>query len=316
MEFTWTYDMAGGVFKSQAASKKIRNAAIAKSVILPFARPESDYGKNKGESISILRMAALDVALDSRINELEKIPEDSMTLSSTVITVTEWGRSVPYTNLASQLSVFDLENPIQKALMDQMKRSLDYGAANAFKQSPIKAVPTGVSSLTITTNGTAGGQATSNLNFYHVEQIRDYMFNTLYAPGIDGGDDYIALVSTKAKRGVMSDPKFESWNKYTSPEKKYNSEIGKLEGFRFIEVQDNRALNGALGLGGVLGEALFFADDAVAMAIAQDPELLAKVPTDYTRSKGIAWYGILNFGLVWGQSANPGEARIVHVTST
>lgn len=314
-QFTWTYDMQGGVFKSRAASEKIRTAAIAQTKMLQFTRPETGYGKGKGESISILRVSALTVPSSGIINELEKIPEDQMTLSSTVITVAEWGRSVPYTELAADLSTFNLESPIQKSLMNQMNLTLDGAAATAFKSAPIKAVPTGAAALTITTNGVPGAQATSNLNVYHVEQIRDYMYNTLLAPMYDGGDDYIAFVSTKAKRGIMSDPKWEDWHKYTNPEAKYNSELGRLENFRFIEIQNSSALSQTLGLNGVLGEAIFFADDAVAMAIAQDPELRAKPGDDYGRARGVAWYGILNFGLVWGQSANPGESRVVHVTS-
>jgi len=50
------------------------------------------------------------------------------------------------------------------------------------------------------------------------------------------------------------------------------------------------------------------------MAVAEDPELRARIPTDYGRSRGVAWYGILQFGLVW-TTANPGEARVVHLTS-
>lgn len=323
-EFTWTFDMAGGVFKSREASDKIRMAAIAKTRMMQFTRPESNYGKGKGESISILRVSNIPVPSgNGQISELEKIPEDQLTLSSTVITVVEWGRSVPYTEFASDLSTFDLTNPIQKALMNQMKLTLDLGAASAFKATPIKATPTGAGSISISTNGVAPAQAIANLNVYHVEQIRDYMYNTLIVPGYssdandsEDNEDMIAFVSTKAKRGIMSDPKWEDWHKYTNPEAKYNSELGKLEGFRFIEIQNSAALSQSLGLGGILGEAIFFGDDAVAMAIAQDPELRAKQATDYGRSRGVAWYGILNFGLVWGQSANPGEARVLHVTST
>jgi hypothetical protein len=39
------------------------------------------------------------------------------------------------------------------------------------------------------------------------------------------------------------------------------------------------------------------------------------VPEDYGRSKGVAWYGIFEFGLIW-DTGNAGEAKIIHVTST
>jgi len=51
------------------------------------------------------------------------------------------------------------------------------------------------------------------------------------------------------------------------------------------------------------------------MAVAEDPELRAKIPGDFGRSRAVAWYGILDFGLVWSTS-NPGQARIVHFSST
>ena len=69
-------------------------------------------------------------------------------------------------------------------------------------------------------------------------------------------------------------------------------------------------------MNGVLGEAVFFGDDAVAMAVAEDPELRAELPKDFGRQKSVAWYGILEFGQIWGDSASAGEARVVHVTSS
>lgn len=314
MSFTWTYDAPSGVYKSHEMSSQLRYAAIAETKFMQFTKPEPGYGKNKGESITITRISNLAVPSDGRLSELEKIPEDNMTLSTVAITVSEWGRSVPYTSLSNDLSKFNIENMVQRVLVDQMKLIMDAAAADAFKTAQVKAVPTGIAALTITTNGTPGGQAVSNLNVNHVEQIRDYMFSTLNVPAFEG-DDYIALVSTKAKRGIMQDPAFEDWHKYTDPEAKYNSEIGRLENCRFIEINNTSALSGSLGLNGVLGEAIFFGQDAVAMAVALDPELRAGIPQDYGRSAGIAWYGILEFGLVW-TTGNPGEARVVHVTST
>lgn len=314
MSFTWQYDVPSGVYKNHSLSSSLRMAAIAETKMMQFVKPEAGYGKKKGESITITRVSNIAVPTDGRIQETEEIPEDEMVMSSVSITVTEWGRSVPFTSFSQDLSKFDVENTIQKKLKDQMALILDSAAATAFKTAKIKAIPTGAAALTFDTDGTASTQATANLNVYHVEQIRDYMFSTLNIPPYEG-DDYIGLVSTKAKRGVMSDPAWETWHKYTDPASKYKSEIGRLENIRFIEINNSAALSGSKGLNGVLGEAIIFGDDGVAMAVAQDPELRAKIPTDYGRSKGVAWYGILEFGLVW-DTANAGEARVVHVTSS
>jgi len=129
------------------------------------------------------------------------------------------------------------------------------------------------------------------------------------------GDDYIGLIATKGKRGLTSDPAFEQWHKYTDPQSKFNSEIGRMENIRFVEVANTSALSGSKGTGSVLGEAVIFGKDAVALATALDPELRAAIPQDFGRSKSVAWYGILEFGTIW-DTGNVGEARIVRVTSS
>lgn len=314
MSFSWTFDAPTGVFKNHAMSSQLRLAAIAECKFMQFVKPEPGYGKKKGESITITRVSNIVVPTNGRLAENNRIPEDLLTLTTVAITVAEWGRSVPYTSLPEDLSKFDIENIIQKKLRDQMSLILDNASAAAFKTGMIKAEATGASSINFDTGGTATQQATSNLLMYHVEQIRDYMFSTLNVPAYEG-DDYIGLVSTKAKRGLINDPAWETWHKYTDPQSKYKSEIGRMENIRFIEINHTSALSGSIGLNSAVGEAVFFGEDAVAMAVAEDPELRAAIPQDFGRSKSVAWYGILEFGLVW-TTANAGEARVVHFTST
>jgi hypothetical protein len=66
-----------------------------------------------------------------------------------------------------------------------------------------------------------------------------------------------------------------------------------------------------------MGEAVFFGEDPVTMAVAEDPHLLAEenVGNDFGRSKSVAWYGIWQCGQIWTDSANAGEARVVYMTS-
>lgn len=311
---SWTYDGPSGVFKNHTMSSDIRMAAIAQTKFMQFVFNEDGIGKKKGENVTITRIANISVPGDDSLVELERIPEDDFSLSTQAIPVAEHGRAVPYTSLLSDLSSFDVANAVQKQLRNQLALRLDYAAATAFKAGMIKAIPDGVASLVFDTDGTASTQATANLNQYHVEQIRDYMFTTLLMSPYSGGD-FMAMASTKALRGIKRDPNWEKWKVYGDPEAKASGEIGRIEGIRFIEVNNTNALSGSLGLNGILGEAVFFGEDSVAMANVMEPELRAKESEDYGRSKGVAWYGIYGFGQVWGDSANPGEARVVHVTS-
>lgn len=314
MAFSWNFDAPTGVYKNHEMSSQLRLAAIAECKFMQFVKPEPGYGKKKGESITITRVSNIAVPTSGQLSENNRIPEDDLTLSTTAITVVEWGRSVPYTSLSDDLGKFDVENTIQKKLRDQMALVLDKAAATAFKAGQIKCEATGASSINFDTAGSATQQAVSNMQVYHVEQIRDYMYSTLNIPPYEG-DDYICLISTKAKRGLIDDPAWEIWHKYTDPQSKYKAEIGRMENIRFVEINNTASLSGSIGASSVTGEAVFFGDDAVAMAVAEDPELRAAIPQDFGRSRSVAWYGVLQFGVVWTTS-NPGEARIIHYTST
>jgi N4-gp56 family major capsid protein len=312
---TWTYDAPSGVYKNHDMSEQLRYAAIAETKFMQFVRPESGYGKKKGESVTITRISNLAVPSNARLSESEVIPESVLSMTTKAITVSEFGRAVPYSSLSDDLGKFNMENVVQKTLRDQMALVMDNAVAATFKGSDnkIKYAPTSSSAGTFDTDGVMSTTALANLNVYHVEVIRDYMYSTLRVPTYEGGD-YVCLISTKAKRGLVSDSAWEKWHQYTNPEAKYNGEIGRIEGIRFVEVNNTDALSGSKGSGGVLGEAVFFGADAVVMAVVKDPELLAEAPKDFGRQKAVAWYGVLDFGVVW-DTANAGEARIVTVTS-
>jgi N4-gp56 family major capsid protein len=311
--FAWTQDVPSGVLKNHSLSRSLRRQAIAETKFMAFVKTEPGYGKHKGESHTITRSRALAEPPDPRLSELAKIPVDTYSIGTRSVTVTEWGRGVEYTNLADELTWFNLDSEVQMALKDQMKLALDTGAASAFKNAKIKYSPQTATSSNISTTGTVGAPALVNLNVYHCGEIRDYLYGTLLAPPWDSEGNYIGLASTKALRGIKADPDWAEWNKYTSPQKKYNSEVGKIESIRWIEVNHQTALSNNKGTGNVLGEAIVFGRDAVVMVAAHDPELLVKIPEDFGRSKGCAWYGILEFADVW-DTPNPGEARIVHIT--
>lgn len=314
MSHSWTYDAPTGVFKNHELSSEIRFAAIQEAKFMQFVSTADGLGKKKGDTMNLTRVSNVAQPTSDILIEGVPMPEDLFSLSTQAVTVYERGRAIPFTSLDADLSYFDIENAIQRKLRDQMTLSMDSAAAAAFKIGKISAIPDGVASITFDTDGTPSTTALANLNYYHIEQIRDYMYSTLnIKPYIDG--DYMVAASTKACRGVKSDPKFDDWNKYTNPAAKHNSELGRIESCRFVEINNTTALSGSKGSGSVLGEAVFFGEDPVVMAVAEQPELRAKESGDYGRSKGVAWYGIYGYAQVWGDSATAGEARTVYVTS-
>jgi N4-gp56 family major capsid protein len=313
-EYTWALDAASGTFKNHALSADVRFAALAKSKFQTFVKPEPGYGKKKGDTITIPRIKNLTEPSSGTFNERDRVPVDTFSMSTVAITVSYYGRAVEFSDMSQLLSSFDLKDAIQKKLRAQMTLTLDTAAAAAFKTAKISFAPTSLANGTFDTDGTPSTTATQNLTVAHLQVIRDYMMDTIHVPGYQGGDDFYCLAATKACRGIRRDPDFIEAHKYSGPDYLVNGEIGKVENIHIIEVNHTNALSGTKGTGNVLGEAVIFGDDAVAMAVAQDPELRVAIPGEYGTQHGIAWIGLLAYGLIWDTS-NDGEARVIYVTS-
>ena len=311
-QFQWQFDAPSGTFKQHALSKRLYEAAVEESVFMDYVRPIEGFGRKMGENVTWTRVATISEPTSADLIEGVRIPEDEYDISTASVTVGEIGRAVPYTSLSEDLSFYDLSNSIQKKLKEQMKLVLDTKIAIALRAAKVKYAITGVSSNNITTNGTFGATSTANMNVFHIEEIRDFLFDTLRAkPYV--GNDYIGIFRTLGLRGIKRDPAWEEWHKYTDPQAKFNSEVGRMEDIRFIETNHNNALR-KVGSSSVLGEGVVFGDDPAIMAEVMTPELRAGLAEDFGRSKSVAWYGILAFSLVW-DTGNSGEANAIHVGS-
>ena len=93
-----------------------------------------------------------------------------------------------------------------------------------------------------------------------------------------------------------------------------NGEIGRYENVRYVEQTNIAKGTGTDGItqttwtNGKSDWIFFFGNDTVAEAIAVPEEMRGKIPSDYGRSKGVAWYYLGGFGIVHTLAAN---ARIV-----
>lgn len=101
----------------------------------------------------------------------------------------------------------------------------------------------------------------------------------------------------------------------------FNGEIGRYESFRFIEqtfipkggAADSTAFDPWAGVADAWNNnlsswAFHMGGDTVTEAVCVPEEIRAKLPGDYGRSRGIAWYYLGGFGLVHEDATN---ARIV-----
>jgi N4-gp56 family major capsid protein len=314
-EFTWDQDYPGGPLKNHALSQRILMAAVEPSRFLQFVESEPGYGRGRGEAITIPRIKNIPEPLSAIFEETDRVPIDKFSMLSTEIRVQYYGRGVEYTEKAELLSYFDLTDRIQAKLRSQMQLALDTECAKSFKQAPVSFIPTGATTGTFEATTIPTVPATSNISIAHIQLIRDYMMDTVHVPGWKGGEYYYCLATTKALRGIKSDPLFVEWSKYSRPEQAFMKGIvGSIENVYMVEVIHANALRSDLGTGGVLGEAVVFGEDAVGLAVAMDPELRAALPANFGLSHAVAWIGLLGFKILWPEP-DAGHARVVHVTS-
>lgn len=305
----WKWDAPSGVYKDHALSSNIREAAVADSLFTRFARVESGYGARRGQSITITRVFPLPLA--HRISETDRLPSGRPLIDTKTVTVSEWGFKIETTEFERNLTHFDLQNPMQGALRDQMRLTLDKMVADAFKQTPIKAVPT-ASGLTVDTDGSPSEEADVNFSIRDLREIHDYLSGDLKAPSYRQGR-YIGILSTRAARGIKNDDEYKDWQAPTTSGPFMDGRMRDVEGFMLWETNHFNALENSLGANGVLGEAVFFGADPVFLGQVQEPELRAGIPQDLGRFREMGWVGTVEAGLTWDV---PAHARVVHVTST
>lgn len=316
-EWTWNYDTTTGVYKSHEISSKLREQAVVESVFADFVKTEPGFGRKKGETLTIIRFDALSIPTSTRLGETERIPIDTMAQSSTSITVYEEGRGITFSHLSQLLSKFDPEDRIQKALYQQMRKSLDRMYATTMKQTYLKYIPTSLTGGVFDEDGTPSTSALQNLTVAHLAAIRDAFSDTYVVPPYEG-DDWIGLISTKGLRGIKNDPTFETWKQYLREgDVLHNSEVGKIESIRCIEVKDSTNLANNKGTGSVLGEGIIFGDDFCSMIEVETPEVRVQVNfgQDFGRVHAAAWYGVLGSGLIWPATATAGKVKGAHITS-
>jgi len=247
------------------------------------------------------------------------MPESNFRVIQGTLTVNELGNSIPYTGKLESLAKQSVKKPIMRGLKNDAKKAFDYAAHSQFNATLLRVVPasgTSTTSVTLTTNGTA--TLTNNIVYQkeHAKILSDLMKERNLPPY--AGDDYFAIGWPATYRRLKND--LESIHQYTSEgfAMIMNGEIGRYENIRHIE-QTNIAKGFNPIAGGVTATPwangndwiYFFGEDTVMEGVAVAEEIRAKMPSDYGRSKGIAWYYLGGMGIVHANAASVDQVRII-----
>ena len=312
----WAVNSLGGYMYSRQLSNVLRMAVQPLVKFRQFAdvRDASQQGKKKGDIFTWDVFS--DVAtVGGVLVETNTMPETNFTITQGTLTITEAGNSIPYSGKLDNLSKFPVMELIQKVLKNDAVKSFDRFAWNQFNQTVLRAIPTGgtdTAAITLFTNGTVTGTNSIAFNNAHAKSIVDTMKERNIPAYL--GDDYYALAWPTTLRGFKNN--LETIHQYSDTGFKLimNGEIGRYENVRYVEQTNIAKGTGTDGItqttwtNGKSDWMFFFGNDTVAEAIAVPEEMRGKIPSDYGRSKGVAWYYLGGFGIVHTLAAN---ARIV-----
>jgi N4-gp56 family major capsid protein len=304
----WSTNTLGGYMYSLNLSKELRYALQPLIRWRQFcdAKDASQQGKHKGDKFHWNVFSDVKTQ-GGTLAETQVMPETNFTISQGELTITEYGNSVPYTGKLNDLSEQPVKEIINKVLKNDAKKAFDLAAYNQFNLTPLVVTPTGGNStnaVTLSTNGTTAIANNIALGKDHIKAIVDIM-KERNIPGYEG-DSYFCIGHPSTFRNFKNE--LETIHQYveSGQTKIMNGEIGRYEGVRFIE-QTNIPKESTWG-NNKSNFAFFFGEDTVAEAIAVPEEMRGKIPSDYGRSMGVAWYFLGGFGII---HTDPVQARVI-----
>ena len=316
----WSVDVLGGYMYSDELSDKLRIELLpaVKFRQLCDARDATEKGLSRGEEYN-WNVYSRVADGGGELNEVDAMPTTNFTITRQSLVITEYGNSVPYTGKLDDLSKHPVEEIIKKVLKVDAKETMDGAAHAQFNLTGLTVTPASGNDASAVVFEEGGCTITNNiaLGKEHVKSIVDGMKERNIPPYL--GDDYYCIGWPTTFRGFKNDLESISFYTETGFAHIMNGEIGRYESTRFCE-QTHVAKGGAVDSAtwnfrtpdpwnnGLSDWAFFLGEDTVAEAIAIPEEIRGKIPTDFGRSRGIAWYYLGGFGIV--HPGNPTDGYI------
>lgn len=321
----WSTPSRGGYLYADNLDKHLRMALQNTCKFRAFADPKEDaLGLHKGNTYRWDRISTI-ANRGGPIGELQRMPESQATVGQSELTITEYGNSVPYTNLLDLQSELSVKDAIDQVLRDDARGTLDRMVAFEFFQTPLRVSPasgTSTTEIVLTTNSVASTTNNVALGTGHVKAITDTMKDR-NIPAYDG-DDYAAISHASTLTNLRD--QMESIHQYTETGINliFRGEIGRYRNARFVEqtevpkghAYDAQFSESAASANFIYSATndpwnnaksswcIFFGADTVVEAPAVPEEVRAKIPEDFGRSHGLAWYYLGGAGLTHSDAEN------------
>lgn len=301
----------GGFYDSKNLSKELREGVKATSKFRQFADVRDAWGKvtRNGQTFTwdVLPMMG---RANRALNETNTIPQGQHTVLQATLTMSERGFSIPYTEFLESMSQLQVRAPIMKVLKYDALCDIDCLVHQQMNLTPMRVAATATGDpVTLTTNSTATLTVSQQLSLTNAKSVIDLMKGRNVPFYSDG--EYMIIARPGGLRRLKND--LEAIHQYTESglEQIMNGEVGRIPGdARVVEqtvvpaggAADSTTFDAFTDTGDAWNAAaapdwaFFLGADTVCEAVHTVEEIRAKIPDDFGRSKGIAWYALLGYG--------------------
>lgn len=322
----WAVNTLGGYYYSLNLSKDLRYGVQATNKFRQFCDIRDAFGKvtRSGQTFTWDTVPMMSRA-SRALTETNTIPQGQHSVLQGTLTMNERGFSVPYTEFLESMSQFSVRQPIMKVLKYDAMVDIDCLVWQQFNKTPLRVAATATADgVTLTTNSTATLTVSQQISTANVKSIID----TMKGRNIPfyNENDYYAIARPEGLRNLKN--QLESIQQYTDTglDMIMNGEIGRYADCRFVEqtvvpkggAADSSTFDpftdtaDAWNATAAPDWAFFFGEDTICEAVHTPEEIRAKIADDYGRSKGIAWYALLGYGIT---HTNVTQARILKFDS-
>lgn len=314
----------GGFYSSSKLSKELRMGVRSVAKFRQFCDVRDAWSKvtKAGQTFTwdVVPMMGRDTRA---LTETTTIPQGNHTVIQGTLTMSERGFSIPYTEVLESLSEVSVRTPIMKVLKYDALCDIEATVHEQFNKTPMRVSATATGdAVTLTTNSTATLTVSQQLSYTNFKSVLDTM-KTRDIPYYTDSDYYV-IARPAGLRGLKNG--VEALHLYTESglEMIMNGEIGRIEEARVVEqtvipaggAADSTTFSAytntadAWNAAAAPDWAFFFGADTVCEAVHTPEEIRAKLPDDFGRSKGIAWYALLGYAITHNSSNSLANARI------
>jgi N4-gp56 family major capsid protein len=345
-EMLWTTH--SGVLTNTKLNLAYRRTAQPMMKFRQFVDYKEAFGKQAGESFNWLKVSNIGT-YGGILTETNTMHESSQAMVWGTGSVNEYGNSIPFTLKSEVLSQFDINEILRTGLLDDTAKCLEGLVEIEFASTSLKMSGTSSTTYNLGTAGTFSRTNTDgSLSALHIRKAV-LELKKRNVPGYTGiGGAYAGIINVQHSEQLQGDliERLSVQNNSMGYQKQLiNGEVGTIAGMvlveenfatQFVYSPTNRtALSKASDAcsGRVAGnhtqaacwsanangaDAFFFGSPCVREAIVIPEEIRKKIPGDYGRSKGIAWYFLGGFQIEWGDASSGSDsddARIIHWSS-